>query len=386
MKKVLFIISLFIIPCFIFASELSSEYYVNDEFEVSGEYTISDTSIASISNNKIKFLSPGEVVINNKKIQVYNKIERIEIVEGDKIEASIYKDYLLNVKVYPDNTKKTNFIWTKEIDNGIDIKTWYEGNEYISNMDDTRRAIRVFEEGTYKVTVSTSDNKYKDSIEIKGVKKINEISFYPPSTNYDEKTKSIIMYLEEKETLKLPYYIYPEDVKDSSISWASADNNIVTINESGVITAKKIGNTKIVAKSNDGNARNEIDILVKSKQNTIKSAPKYIMETFDTTVAILWDNIDGASNYNIYRSINSNSSFKKVATIKEIFYYDEKLNYGDTYYYKIEAVNSYGSKMSDVSSVKIVPDSIDTLSFSKVKSTSVKLSLNQVKATGYRIY
>ena len=391
--KLLLICLLFFMPLYLKAEviNLNNEYYVNDEVVITSDYKSSNESIAVIKNSKIKFLKPGEVTItsksgdNSKKIKVYNKIDRIEIVEGDKLDVSLYKDYLLNVKVYPDNTKKVGFTWSKEDNNNIDIKTWYDGETYISNMNDTRRSIRVFEEGDYIVTVKTNDNKYSDSITIHGVRKVNEISIYPPSTNYKEEDGSVIMYLSEKETLKLSYYIFPEEVKDSKLNWASTDNNIVTV-DNGNLTAHKVGTAKIVVKSNDGNAKSEIGVEVKDKQKSINGSPKYIIEKFNTMVAILWDNVEGASGYNIYRSLYEDKDYKKIATTKDTFYYDENLNYSDEYYYKVEAYNSFESKMSTSTYVKIIPETINKVEFSKVTSSSVKLFWEKVEGTGYRVY
>ena len=67
--------------------------------------------------------------------------------------------------------------------------------------------------------------------------------------------------------------------------------------------------------------------------------------------------ISKASNakyYEIYRSTNKSTGFKKVATVKSTKYVNKKLTSKKTYYYKVRAVNgSSKGSFSKVYKVKV---------------------------------
>lgn len=58
--------------------------------------------------------------------------------------------------------------------------------------------------------------------------------------------------IREGETYKLNVTVFPDDADDKSVSWISGDNDIVGVSQDGTITAKKIGSTKVYAKTVNG--------------------------------------------------------------------------------------------------------------------------------------
>lgn len=59
--------------------------------------------------------------------------------------------------------------------------------------------------------------------------------------------------------------------------------------------------------------------------------------------ALSWNPSSGATSYTIYRSTSANGSYSKIGTSAYTSYYDESVKYGNTYYYKVTASNSYGT-------------------------------------------
>ena len=45
--------------------------------------------------------------------------------------------------------------------------------------------------------------------------------------------------------------IEPEDAKDKTITWTSSNENIAEVDENGLVTAKAVGSTMIMAKSSN---------------------------------------------------------------------------------------------------------------------------------------
>ncbi len=58
---------------------------------------------------------------------------------------------------------------------------------------------------------------------------------------------------------------------------------------------------------------------------------------------IKWNTVSGAKQYIVYRSTSANGSYSQIKTVDTYVYYDENVKYGNTYYYKVKASNSYGT-------------------------------------------
>ncbi|HCX43080.1 MAG TPA: hypothetical protein DHN18_00260, partial [Oscillibacter sp.] len=58
---------------------------------------------------------------------------------------------------------------------------------------------------------------------------------------------------------------------------------------------------------------------------------------------IYWSAVDGASQYEVYRSGSSNGTYEYVGTTTATNYTDNKANAGYTYYYKVKAVSKVKS-------------------------------------------
>lgn len=70
---------------------------------------------------------------------------------------------------------------------------------------------------------------------------------------------------------------------------------------------------------------------------------------------VSWEEAEGATEYEVYRSESENATFNKIATVTETTYTDSNLINGKTYYYKVMSRNgsSYANAYSSVLSVKI---------------------------------
>ena len=104
------------------------------------------------------------------------------------------------------------------------------------------------------------------------------------------------------------------------------------------------------------------------------------------TMTLTWNHQDGATSYEVYRSID-NKSFTKITTTANEKYVDSKLTYGTTYYYKVKAIDANSNSVfSNVISKKIVPNTVKNLKISSAYTTIANLKWDKVSTTGYQVY
>ena len=65
-------------------------------------------------------------------------------------------------------------------------------------------------------------------------------------------------------TVQLSSTVLPTDATNKMVNWTSADNNIATVDASGLVTAKSAGSVRITATTEDGNRTSYADITVQT--------------------------------------------------------------------------------------------------------------------------
>ena len=61
-------------------------------------------------------------------------------------------------------------------------------------------------------------------------------------------------------------------------------------------------------------------------------------------VALSWNKVTGAKEYEVYRSTKKSSGYKKITSVSKLKYTDKKVTSKKTYYYKIRSYCKVGSK------------------------------------------
>lgn len=113
------------------------------------------------------------------------------------------------------------------------------------------------------VTATTEDGSYSSKIKvnIKQVDttiRVNGVSIASPSS---------ILYVNKlrNNTLTLTATVSPPNAKNKDVTWSSSNENVATIDSSGKVTPKGVGETTIKVKTNDGGKTAEYKITVKQK-------------------------------------------------------------------------------------------------------------------------
>lgn len=110
----------------------------------------------------------------------------------------------------------------------------------------------------------------------------------------------------------------------------------------------------------------------------------------NNSISLNWDKSEGATEYRIYRSTSADSGYKKIATVYDTSFTDNKLNPGTKYYYQIESffsigdMNYYGQKVPIFAVTN--PDTLSGLKISGKNSSEITIEWTKAKgAKKYRI-
>lgn len=134
------------------------------------------------------------------------------------------------------------------------------------------------------------------------------------------------------------------------ITWESSDENIATVDNKGLVTAKKNGNVTITATQSSSNSTGKsVSVIVTTTTGTAPSTPTGASATAGNgQITISWNAVTGATSYNIYWSTTSGvtkTSGTKISNATSPYTHTGRTN-GTTYYYIVTAVNSSGESMA----------------------------------------
>ena len=148
--------------------------------------------------------------------------------------------------LHKDETKQLEFILTPS--NASTVLTWESDNENICSVS-TSGKITAINEGMATITVTTSN----------GLKAKCSVTVATPAKSVSlPKTKDLTLgYRYVLEPTINPVYGYADWI------WESSDNNIVTVDQNGVLTIKRTGSAIITITAKDTNIKAECNVNVK---------------------------------------------------------------------------------------------------------------------------
>ncbi|MGI6328093.1 MAG: Ig-like domain-containing protein, partial [Dethiobacteria bacterium] len=104
--------------------------------------------------------------------------------------------------------------------------TWSSSNEDVATVDETGLVTAVAE-GEAEITVTTNDGDFTDSITVT----VKRVLVTGVSILEENQT------LPEGATVQLTAIVEPEDATDKSVTWSSSNEDVATVDETGLVTA-----------------------------------------------------------------------------------------------------------------------------------------------------
>ncbi len=343
------------------------------------KWTTSDEDVVSVVDGKITAVSAGENVkiratsVANEElfaectVNVIVPLEGIEINEENvtlKRGVEGESEYTLTAKLLPEDTTDK-----------LEI-TWISSNENIVTVNNGK--ITAVSGGTAQITAVAGEFTSKPC----------NVKVEVPLTGISIKEQDMELLL--RQILKLTLECNPEDTTDESkVEWSSSNDDMATVDENGVVTAKAEGEVIITAKKSGFEATTTITIK-RMALNSIAIKNK-ITEMLKGQTELL-EVIFEPENTTDSKDITWSSSDEEVATVDEngnlvALKAGEVTITATSAIEGVEPVSiTFTVKEISISSVTINKEDVNEDDFTVGKSFELKYDLNPANATdGYTV-
>ena len=201
-------------------------------------WTTSDKTVATVDGKgKITGIKAGtatiKVVSGDKNVSAVCKVTVIQRVTSIKFKdanptVKVGKKKTLAVSMMPETASETAFTWTSS-------------NKKIAKVSKTGK-VKGIAPGTVTITVSNADGSAKAKCKLSVLQGVTGMKF----------DKAALTVAKGKKATIKPV-IEPSNAADKTLTWTSSNNDVATVDDKGVVTAKAVGYAVITGKTNDGN-------------------------------------------------------------------------------------------------------------------------------------
>ncbi len=228
------------------------------------DFTLENTKVYCNANNVNIRTGPTtsyEVITTLNHLDKMTRIAKGKQA-GEKWDKVILENGIVGY-IYQTYVTKQEFVPIEKIEVTIENKVLQKGErkqlqvtilpqeanqqkiQYISSDPkvatvDAQGYIQAIRSGNTTVTVKSQENDVQAQITITVYSKVEEIV-------WDQKE----IYMQVGDTLQIHATVKPEDANDKTISYSSQNQEIATIQEQGIITAKQEGETILIATANE---------------------------------------------------------------------------------------------------------------------------------------
>ncbi|MDE6741791.1 MAG: C10 family peptidase [Muribaculaceae bacterium] len=222
--------------------QLSATVLPEDASDKSIVWSSSNPEIANVDQTGlVTAFTPGIVIITVKaasneeistscQITVKEKVVEAVGVVLDRTEATLTEGDTLTLTAIVDPAETTD-----------KTLTWTSSDAEVATVDEG--VVTALKPGTATITVSTVNGK-----EAKCVITVDAKVIYVSSVTLD-KTE---LAAEEGTSITLVATVLPEDATDKTLLWSSSDEEVATVDQTGVVMILKEGTAVITAASTDG--------------------------------------------------------------------------------------------------------------------------------------
>ena len=202
-------------------------------------WSSSDAAVATVSEGKVTAVAAGQAVIALKvndvearcSVTVEEPFIPVESITLSMTEISLLEgtDYQLTATVLPENATDPSV-------------SWASSDEEVATVENG--LVKALKEGTAVISAKAGEQEARCTVTV-------EKDFVPVSSITLSMTDFSLV---EGTDYQLVATVLPENATDPSVSWASSDEEVATV-ENGLVKALKEGKTVISAKAGEQEAR-----------------------------------------------------------------------------------------------------------------------------------
>lgn len=219
--------------------ELIATVLPEDATDKTVSWISSDEAVATVENGVVTavsegtvliYASAGDVISDACQVTVSNEIIHVESIKFEETAISLNPGTtaFLAINILPENaTDKT--------------VTWISGDETIATVEDG--VVHALAEGSTIITVTTTDGGYSDNCLITVSESVIQVESVTLNQN-------IIDVEIGSDSIILEATVLPEDATDKTVTWASSDESVATV-ENGIVSFIGVGQADITASAGD---------------------------------------------------------------------------------------------------------------------------------------
>ncbi len=252
----------------------------------------SDSSVALVSETgQVTAVSIGNAIITVRSVDgMYSATCAVNVsvnstgltLKETTLRLKKGEYYTLEYTITPEDATEKSLKWTSS-----DLS--------VASVESSGR-IHAVNGGTATITVT--NGRFTATCEVTVIVDVSSITLSKTSVE-----------IEKGDSYTLTATVSPANATDQTITWSSADENIVKVDQNGKITAVNGGTTTITATSADGNVKASCDVNVKvsvksvslnhSSLTLVRGQRSTLVATVNPTDATTKDVIWSSSNENI---------------------------------------------------------------------------------------
>jgi len=207
-------------------------------------WTSSNTEVATVKNGTVKGIAAGTATITAKSSDGGKKATcEVTVTDGSVSVTGV----TLNKKSLSFNKIGDTDVLTATVtpSNATDkTLTWTSSNTKVATV--TNGTVKAVGQGTAVITVKTKDGGKTASC---GVTVSTSEEIIPVS---EIKLNRSSLQIEVGKTAAINATVYPENATNKEIIWKSGEESIVSVSDNGLIEAKALGSTTIMALASGG--------------------------------------------------------------------------------------------------------------------------------------
>ena len=230
--------------------------------------------------------------------------------------------------------------------------TWSSGNNEVATVSQ-EGLVTAVGVGTADITVKANDGS-----EMSAICKVTVTPKLVTSIKLDDEELTIV----RTHTRQLTATVLPEDADDRSVVWSSGNEEVATVDDTGLVTALKVGEASITATANDGSgvsATCVVTVTPKLAESISLNETELTLErtaTAQLTATVLPETTDD-------RSVTWSSDNTAVAKVDE-YGMVTAVGLGET---TIIATTNDGTEITAICKVTVTPKLVEQISLSKDK-------------------